>query len=468
MPDASTVIIPEFITVHLGAPDEAAQNVTVSFPDYIKNVASSEIYPTWPESALRANIYVIITYALNRIYTEYYRSRGYNFDITNSTRFDQAFFPDRNIYENISQIVDEIFNDYVRRPGTVEPYFTQFCNGTTVTCPGLSQWGTVPLAEQGLTPFEILQYYYGDELELVQNAPVAQIPESYPGTPLRLGDANDNVKLIQVRLNRISANYPAIPKIINPDGLFDAETFNAVTEFQRIFNLTPDGVVGKATWYRILSLFIGVKRITELDSEGIRFEEVSKQFGGALRPGDTGVTVQTLQYYLRVIGDFNESIPSVEIDGIYGPATENAVSAFQQFYGLTPDGIVGEETWNTLYDVYTGIAETIPAEYWQFNAAAFPGVTLRLGMSGPSVSTLQTYLSLIADVYPNIPKVAITGSFDQETQDAVIAFQTLFGLDPTGLVGPITWNLIARTYSDLYTGAQRSPGQNPGYTITES
>ena len=164
--------IPENITVHLGPPDSDADNVTLSFLDYIKNVASSEIYPTWPENALRANIYAQISFALNRIYTEWYPSQGYDFDITNSTAFDQAFVPNRDIYDNISRLVDSLFNSYVRRQGSIEPYFTQYCNGTTVTCEGLSQWGTVPLAEQGLIPYEILQNYYGDDIDIVQNAPV--------------------------------------------------------------------------------------------------------------------------------------------------------------------------------------------------------------------------------------------------------------------------------------------------------
>ena len=213
MPEILAPVIPQNITVHLGAPNENAQNVTVNFIDYIKNVASSEIYPTWPDEAITANVLAIISYALNRIYTEWYRSRGYDFDITNSTAVDQAFVPDREIYENISRIVDNIFNDYVVKRGSVEPYFTQFCNGTTSTCAGLSQWGTVTLANSGLTAFQILQNYYGTDIGIVENAPVADIAESYPGVPVRIGDFGNNVKIIQTQLNRIARNYPAIPKI---------------------------------------------------------------------------------------------------------------------------------------------------------------------------------------------------------------------------------------------------------------
>ena len=198
---SGTPYIPETITVHLGSPDSNAANVTVSFSDYVKNVASSEIYPTWPENALRANIYAIVSFALNRIYTEWYRSRGYDFDITSSTQFDQKFINGREVFQNISELVDELFNDYVRRQGYVEPLFTAFCNGTTVTCKGLSQWGTVDLAEQGKTPYEILQYYYGDDIEIVKNAPVRTTMPSYPGIPLKLGSAGNDVRSLLVQDN---------------------------------------------------------------------------------------------------------------------------------------------------------------------------------------------------------------------------------------------------------------------------
>ena len=213
MPVSPQVQIPSQITVHLGAAaDQSAPNVTVSFPDYIKNVASSEIYPTWPENALRANIYAQISFALNRIYTEYYHSRGYDFDITNSTAADQSFVYGRNIFENISQIVDEIFNSYVVRQGSIEPLFTQYCNGTTVSCGGLSQWGSVALAQQGLTPYQILQRYFGDDINIVRNVPVSGLRPSAPTAPLALGSGGNDVTNVQIRLNRISKNYPAIPK----------------------------------------------------------------------------------------------------------------------------------------------------------------------------------------------------------------------------------------------------------------
>jgi Putative peptidoglycan-binding domain-containing protein len=242
--------VPEFITVHLGAPGTNAQNVTVTFADYIKNVASSEIYPTWPESAIRANIYAQISFALNKIYTEYYRSRGYDFDITNSTSIDQSFVYGRPIFENISRIVDDIFNEYVRRVGSVEPYYTEYCDGVEVVCEGLSQWGTVELAEAGLGAYDILTNYYGEDIEIVE-APVFNATQQFPVRNVELGAYGNDVQTVQIRLNRISANYPLIPKIYSPDGIFGPETEAAVREFQQIFNLTQDGIVGKATWYKI-------------------------------------------------------------------------------------------------------------------------------------------------------------------------------------------------------------------------
>lgn len=459
--------IPANITVHLGRPDAYAQNVTVTFPDYIKNVASSEIYPTWPENALRANIYAQISFALNRIYTEWYRSRGYDFDITNSTQFDQAYVQGRDIYENISQIVDEIFNDYLQRQGFVEPLFAQFCNGTTVTCEGLSQWGTVALADQGYTPYSILTNYYGDDINIVTDAPVAINSPSFPGVALGIGKSGNDVKTIQVRLNRISRNYPKIPKIYPVDGIYGQETADAVTEFQRIFNLTPDGIVGKATWWKIAYIFTTVKRLSELDSEGLRLEEVSRQFPSVLREGTQGNGVRVLQYYLSVVSAFYEQVPPIAVDGFFGPMTKQAVIAFQKVYGLAPDGVVGRNTWNELVRAYRGILESVPPEVEGGGVQLFPGLVLKIGITDPSVRTLQEYLSFIADTYPEIPKVPATGYFGEQTRDAVIAFQNRFGLNPDGVVGAVTWDAIASEYSDLRYGFVKRPGQFPGYNLSE-
>lgn len=458
-------IIPEMITVHLGPPQSDADNVTVSFPDYVKNVASSEIYPTWPENSLRANIYVIVTFALNRIYTEWYRSKGYDFDITSSTQYDQKFIYGREIFENISVLVDELFNDYIRRQGTVEPLFAAFCNGTTVTCDGLSQWGTVDLANQGMTPFEILQYYYGDDIEIVENAPVMQNQPSYMGQPLRLGDASNEVKTLQVRLNRISRNYPAIPKIEKADGYFGLHTEEAVKEFQRIFNLDPTGVVDKSTWYKIEYIFTSVKRLSELNSEGLRLEEVAKQFTEVLSMGMQSNEVKNLQYFLAVIGAYYEQVPPVPITGYFGEQTENSVKAFQRVYGLPETGIVDRQTWEDIYRAYDGIVQSVPVTAGN-DVILYQGRILQEGMTSDSIRILQEYLTFIHETYPDIPAVNNTGYFGPVTKSAVIAFQNRFGIKPTGVVGAITWNEIAGVYSDLKYGYDKRPYQNPGYTIS--
>ena len=353
------VVIPNPITVHMGAPSAYASNVQVSFSDYVKNVASSEIYPTWPDAALRANIYAIITFALNRIYTEWYRNQGYNFDITNSTAYDQYFVYGRPIYDSISKIVDEIFNEYVRRSGQNAPYFTSFCNGTTATCQGMSQWGTVSLANRNFTPLQILRSYYPNDIEIVQTNTITGIVSSYPGTALRVGSTGLDVQTIQTYLNRIRRNYPAIPAITDNAGVFGDSTRAAVTTFQKIFNLTADGIVVKATWYKISRIYTAVARLAELDSEGNILGIGTVPPSAVLRQGSTGQDVITLQYLLNVIGEYYPGIPVIAQDGIFGSGTRQAVIAFQNEMRLSPDGIVGTRTWNALYDTYLGIGENI-------------------------------------------------------------------------------------------------------------
>ena len=459
-----TPYIPETITVHLGTPDSNAPNVTVDFASYIKNVASSESFPTWPESSLRANIYAITSFALNRIYTEWYRSRGYDFDITSTTQFDQKFINGREYFQNISYLVDELFNDYVRRPGSVEPLFTAFCNGTTTTCAGLSQWGTVELANRGMTPYEILQHYYGDDIDIVMNAPVQSTMPSYPGIELKVGSIGNDVKSLQIYLNRISGNYPAIPKIAATDGVFGSDTEEAVRKFQEIFGLEVTGTVRCATWYKITYIYTSVKHIAELDSEGVRFEEIAQQFTEDLKIGMQSIEVSMLQYYLAVIGAYYEAVTPVDITGYFGEMTENSVKSFQRVFGLPQTGEVDRETRNDLYRAYQGIVESVPPIYT--DVALYPGTVLREGVSGESVKIIQEYLSLINKTYPNIPAVSNTGYFGPLTRQSVTAFQNQFGINPTGIVGAVTWDKIAGVYSDLRYGFDKRPYQNPGYTIT--
>ena len=352
-----TPYVPDSITVHLGSPNSNAKNVTVPFIDYVKNVASSEIYPTWEESALRANILAIVSFALNRVYTEFYRSRGYDFDITSSTAYDQYFVNGRSYFENVSAIVDELFNDYLRRPNFVEPLAAKFCNGTTAVCEGLSQWGSQNLALQGYNTNQILRSYYGN-IETVRNAPVRGITASYPGTPLRVGSAGPNVVVLQTALNRIAQNYPAIPKLAQIDGVYGSKTEASVKKLQQIFGLTPDGIVGPATWYQIVRLYVAVTRLAELRSQGQQFYAINWQPPDSLRAGNTGEKVRQLQYMLAILSDYINDIPPIQIDGNFGSATQSAVQATQRWLGLPETGIVDRRTWDEIYDQFSGIENT--------------------------------------------------------------------------------------------------------------
>lgn len=362
MPTVVTPYIPQYITVHLGPPQSNAENVTVSFPDYVKNVASSEIYPTWEPAALRANILAIISFALNRVYTEYYPSRGYPFNITSSTAYDQKFINGRNFFENVEQIVDEIFTTYIRRKGFVEPLAAKFCNGTTVTCDGLSQWGSQELAQQGYNSMDILRRYYGDDIELVPNTPVMGIQYSYPGYPLRRGSSGEKVVQLQVMLNQVARDYPAIPRIQPVDGVFGSATEQSVRKFQQIFNLAPDGVVGNGTWYKLVYLYVGIRDLAELISEGQTFYQIQVPTEGQLAIGSQGDSVKVIQYMLRVIAEFYDEVPVVAIDGIYGTGTQNAVLAFQRREGLPQTGAVDAATWDALSRAYEGIRTTLVSD----------------------------------------------------------------------------------------------------------
>jgi hypothetical protein len=261
----SRVVIPEYIVVHDGVPsDSSAKNYYVRYTDYIKNVVSSEIYATWSESTIYANTLAIMSFTLNRVYTEWYRNKGYDFTITSSTAYDQKWIYGRNIYDNISRIVDSIFNNYLSRPGVKQPIFTSYCDGNTVSCSGLSQWGSKYLGDQGYSAIEIVRYYYGSEMYINSSEYISGIPSSWPGYDLTVGSSGQKVLQLQQQLNRIAQNYPAIPKIAE-DGIFGSKTKNAVSVFQKVFNLPSNGIVDFPTWFKISAIYVGVSRISEPD-----------------------------------------------------------------------------------------------------------------------------------------------------------------------------------------------------------
>ena len=261
----SRVVVPEYIVVHNGSPrDSTAQNYYVKYKDYIKNVASSEIYATWPENTIRANVLAIMSFTLNRVYTEWYRNQGYDFTITSSTALDHKWIPERNVFDYISTVVDELFADYLSRPNVRQPILTQYCDGRQVQCPNwMTQWGSKALGDQGYSPSEILRYYYGDDIYINTAEEISGIPSSWPGYTLSQGSSGTKVRQMQEQLNVIAGAYPAIPKI-TVDGIYGPATAAAVSKFQSVFGLPVTGTVDYRTWYKISEIYVGVSRIAEL------------------------------------------------------------------------------------------------------------------------------------------------------------------------------------------------------------
>lgn len=431
------VVIPKQITVHLGAPTASATNVTVGFQDYIANVASSEVYPTWPEEALRANILAQISLALNRIWTEWYPSRGYAFNITGSPSYDQAYVSGRTVFAVMEKLTAELFNTYVRRSGDQEPYFTEYCDGKLVTCPGMKQWGTVDRANEGKNALQILRYYYGDRVQLATTNNIASIPSSWPGVTLKRGSTGTSVSILQRQLSRIAKDYPAFGK---PEvtGTFDATTEQSVKNFQKQFSLTADGLVGKATWYKISFIYVSVKDLAELTSEGetaTGTESSGSWPGVVLRRGSKGSDVEQVQFWLSELAQFNSALPDLTVDGSFGAATEKAVKIFQQEQGLTADGVVGQATWDALYAAWLDMQSDLGGTAW-------PGVVLRRGDTGMEVRLVQYWLRLASDNYSALSAVNVDGNFGAATEKAVTGFQSLFGLTADGLVGRTTWNKL--------------------------
>lgn len=446
--------IPETITVHLGAPASSAQNVTVSFSDYVKNVLSSEVYPTWEPAALRANALAVISFALNRVYTEYYRSRGYPFSITSATSIDQKFINGRNLYENISTLVDELFTDYLRRQGNVEPLAAKFCNGVSTTCDGLSQWGSQYLAQDGADSIGILRTFYGDDIELVTDAPVQNVSESYPGSPVRRGDIGVNVSFLQVALNEISQNYPAIPKI-TVDAIFGTATEAAVRAFQSIFSLSVDGIVGRATWYAIVRLYTAVLDLSELRSQGQQFYGYSWEYPASIRLGEQGAKVTHLQYMLSVIAQFNPAVESPGINGVYTEATAEAVRSFQQAYSLPATGSVDRAVWDAIYAQFAGIEDTVFRD-----GALFP-----VTQPPQAADSLQDRLAVAAAAFPQLQAQQKTGQLDTATRRMLSEFQRLTGRRATGLADAATRRDLDELHVLLAHAQTTRFVQFPGQTL---
>lgn len=408
---------------------------------------------SWPEEALRANIIAQVSLALNRIWTEWYPSRGYSFNITGSPGYDQAYVNGRTVFAVMERLTAELFNTFVQRSGDAEPYFTEYCDGKTVTCPGMKQWGTVDRAREGMNALQILRYYYGNRVQLVTTDNIAAIPSSYPGSPLRRGSTGTNVRILQKQLSRIAKDYPSFGKPA-VTGTFDEATENSVKKFQKQFSLTADGVVGRATWNKVSFIYVSVKDLAELTSEG-ETAEGTQSTGGwpgtVLRRGSTGSSVEQVQFWLSDLAQFDSSLMRVTVDGSYGAATVSAVEAFQTLFGLTPDGVVGRSTWNKLKEVGLAVANKIVA------ANVAPGqftTTTRAGSSGTAVRAVQYYLRRLAAYYSDVPRVAVDGKFGAATTRAVKAWQSRAGLTVDGVVGRMT-------FQSLYDAAQALEASGP-------
>ena len=417
----------------------------------------------WPEQALRANIHCQISLALNRIYTEWYPSKGYSFNITNSTSYDQYYVHGRTVFDVMVRLTDDIFNTYIRKTGTVNPYYAEYCDGKSVTCPGLKQWGTVTLANQGRSALSILKYYYGSNIEIIRTNNIQSIPQSYPGSPLRQGSTGAAVFTLQRQLNRITKDYPFLG-LLTVDGIFGRKMTETVKKFQKQFNLTADGVVGRSTWYKISYIYVSVKDLAELTSEGETFSgtlpDGSWNLGSrVLKQGSTGSEVEQMQFWLSTLAQYESRIPSVTVDGVYGSGTAAAVRAFQRRYALTVDGIVGRTTWTELYDQFRSIQSD------NGTPSAYPGTALRQGSSGQNVRLVQFWLKIARTVYSSLNNITVDGIFGSSTAAAVRRFQTYFGLTGDGVVGRTTWNKLYEVYNDIANrllSPSLRPGEYPG------
>ena len=433
-------IVPNNITVHLGAPNDSANNITIPFTDYISNVVASEIYPTWPRNAIIANTYAIISFAMNRIYNEWYRTKGYNFDITSSPIYDQTYTLNGSTYENINNIVEEIFNNYVVKKNQIQPYFTKYCDGRKTTCEGLSQWGTVTLANQGKTPLEILQYYYGSDISIKYDAPVGDSASDYPGYEISLGNVGNPVLEIQRDLRRIRKNYPAIPDITNTVGIYDQETVDAVKKFQEIFSLPVTGIVDKGTWYKIKYVYTSVKKLSDLYSEGVSEDEITFLYTDELSYGDTGIEVEYIHYFLDALAFLDDDIPRLQTNSIYTNNTKTMVEAFQKKYNLPVTGKFAYSDWIVLQNAYDMILKTFANE--EYVNDLYPDYFLTRGATGDDVIRLQRFLLTICRYDHSIPGVKVNGIFDELTEKSIKKLQNDYDFEVNGIVGPLLWRKI--------------------------
>ena len=453
------VTIPNFVRVHLNRMEIPAPVERIPFIEYIKNVASHEVWDHWPEEALIANIYCIVSLTLNRIYTEFYRTvHNRNFDITSETYMDQKFVFGGIKGARISAIVDKIFNYYLAIVGHKEPFLALYNDGIKVNIPGrLSQYGSMEDAQKGMNAWQIIKKYYKQNLELRVSDRFGGILQSYPGYTLTQGTRGDAVRTMQIYLNRILGRHIPNFNPLIPDGVFGPATRSAVITYQRANGLQETGQINETMWYRISRTYGIEKALWEMYSEGIRIGIGTTPPTQTLRPGNQGPLVVELQFLLDFIAMYHSKIPFVAETSIFDSLTTEGVRAFQSLFGITADGVVGATTWRKLYDVYWGIMQnTVPPEPPEppivppENIPPFPGVSLRVGSSGANVRLVQEAINRLAEVTPGLWKIAEDGIFGNGTRNAVVAFQRKFGLVEDGIVGVNTW---MRLMKEAYAGS---------------
>ena len=432
------ITIPEFITIHIGEPSECGEILTIPFIDYIKNVSCCCVYPTWREEALRANIYAITSFALNRIYTNWYKSRGYGFEITNSRKYDQMYVKGRTLFRNVCDIVDEIFDSCIKVEGFNQPFLAK-CENLSKEDRCLSRWGSLDLAEDGLDALEILKKYYGDNIKVENVTSIEGIRRPYPGKPLSFDSVGDDVKFIQRSLNIIGKKYTGIDKILQEDGIYGENTEKAVKNFQSIFNLKRDGIVGPNTWKKIYLVYSLIKKIFGSDND----IEDTEQDSLPLKLGSRGELVKTVQEDLNYVLSKYNFYKELKVDGIYGPKTKKAVIYFQEIFRLIPDGIVGKETLDRLEYVKKNLKKL---DYVFSNKALINDeksqieseedtrrVSISFGDVGDDVRQLQKELNNLGKLYDFLEPLKEDGIFGENTKRVLEKFQEKFGLPVTGV-----------------------------------
>lgn len=462
--------IPESIRLHLGPPDSRADDITLPFPEYIMTVASSELSPLWPESALSANIYAIISLALSRLLTSYYPSRGYDFDITSSPAHDQKYIRGRERYCNVSALAGTLIGSYIARRGGVEPLEARLSRGEE-NIPGfLSQSGALELARRGYTPLEILKRYFGADIGIIKNVPFAGMNTPGIGFPLIPGSRSPDVARMQIILNRLSDSYPTIPKIPRADGIYGPATADAVSELRRISGLPAegnrerDGIINRSAWCAINGLYRAVKNLEEAGGE-LAYSDARRITSRTLSLGDTGEEVASLQRLLTFLSCYYPEVARIEDDGVFGEETLEAVTSAQRALGLPIDGIAGRETISALLGAAGGALERTPEDYADCDSIPFAGKNFGLGEETDEVASLQRYLGTISSYCHEVSPLAVTGYFGNHTRESLMSAQELLGLRPTGSVDRESWEAVAGLYCDLKRGSRRRRGQFPGEKV---